>query len=127
MTNYALYAITTESTVGSDGLRQFGHLVTIGAKVAREVVLEIADMPAITYIQLNTLVLYLTGIDPLATTLTHHTDAGHIHQNILCLLEVPLQRTVECIAEHTEVKTDIGLSGGLPLQVVITQLVALKS
>ena len=65
MTYHALYAITTESTVGSDGLRQFGHLVTIGAKVAREVVLEIADMPAITYIQLNTLVLYLTGIDPI--------------------------------------------------------------
>ncbi len=33
MTNYALYAITAECTVGSDGLRQFGHLITIGAEV----------------------------------------------------------------------------------------------
>lgn len=85
------------------------------------------DITTIAEVELNTLVKHLTGIDPLAGAFTHHTDTRHVNQDVLGLFVVPLERAVERITEETEVKTEVGLCGGLPFQVVITQLVTLET
>ena len=127
MTDNALYAVATKGATCGDGLGQLGHFVAIGTDVARQVVAEVAHAATIADVELHTFVLHLAGVDPLATALTHDTDTGHINKDVLGLLVVPLQGAVEGVAEEAEVQTDIGLRGGLPLQVVVTELVALET
>ena len=127
VTHDALYAAAAEGAFRGDGLRQFGHLVAVGADVAGNVEAEVADVATIAQVELKASVLYLTGIDPLGTAFTHDAYARHVDQNVLGLLEVPLNATVQGIVEEAEVKTKVGLCGGLPLDVVIAQLLALEA
>ena len=61
----ALHAVAAECAVGGDGLGQFGHLIPIGADVAGDVVLEVADVAAVAHVELHTFVHHLAGVDPL--------------------------------------------------------------
>ena len=127
MSHHTLHAIAAESALGSDGFWQFGHLVAVGADVAGDVILECTNLAAIASIELYTLVFHLTSIDPLAGSFAHHADARHVDQDVFCLFEVPFERAIQTVVEEAEVKTDVGLRGGFPLQVVIAKLVALET
>ena len=127
MTDDTLYAITAKLSVGSYRLGDLGYLIAIGTDISGEVVLEGTHMTTVTDIQFNTLILHLTGIDPLTGSLTHQTDTRHVDEDVGGLLEVPLKRSVEGVTEESEVKTEVCLGGRLPLQVIVTQLVTLES
>ena len=127
MTYDALDAVAAEGAVGSESLGQLGNLVAIGADIAGEVVAEVANLAAITDVELDALVLHLASVDPLAGSFAHDADAGHIDEDVGGLLVVPLEGAVEGVAQETEVEADVRLSGGLPLQVVVAELVALEA
>ena len=127
MTNNTLHAISAKGSISSNGLRNLCNLVAIGSDVTSNVILEITNLATIADVELNTLVEHLASINPLATSFTHNTDTWHIHQNVLSFLVIPFKRTIESVAEETKVETEVGLCSGLPLQIVITQLVALET
>ena len=79
---------------------------------------------AITDTQFPTVVLHLTGVNPLARTLTHCTDTLHEEQNVGGLLVKPVEASVDFVPQDSEVDTDVMLSGGLPLDVVVATLIA---
>ena len=127
MTYDALHAVTAERAAGGNRLRQFQHLVAVGTDVSGDVVVNLAQRAAVADVELDTLVQHLAGIDPLLSTFTHHSDAWHVDQNVLRLLVVPLERTVQRVVEQSEVQTEVSLCRRFPLQVVVAQLVALET
>ena len=127
MADYALHTVAAKCAASSDGLRQFGHLVAVGSDVTCKVILEVTNVSTITHVELNAFVDHLTCVNPLTATFAHHTNAWHVNKNVLSLLVVPFKRTVEGIVEESEVEAEVGLCGGLPLQIVVAQLVALET
>ena len=127
MADDTLYAVAAKVSTGGDGLWQPRNLVTVGADVAGDVVLEVAHLAPVAYVQLDAFVFHLAGIDPLVGSFAHHHDGGHIDQNVLGLLEVPFKGAVEGVVEEAEVEAEVGLRGGFPFQVVVAQLVALET
>ena len=77
----------------------------------------------VTYSELPTIVLYLTGIDPLDSTFTHSSNTIHQQENVLGLLIIPVEATIDLISQNTEVKTDIMLCRSLPLDIIIATLI----
>ena len=128
MSDDALHTVSAEGTIGSHGSRQLRNLVAVGADVGIDVV---AQTPlsglAVANVELETLVLHLAGIDPLCRTLTHGSDASHLYKDVLGLLEVPVEGTVERVAEERVVDTDVGLCRCLPLDAVVAKLIALET
>ena len=125
MTNYALHAIAAVLTVGSHRLRQFCHLVYIFADISVDVPREaVCKAMTIAEGQLPTVVLHLTGVNPLTGTFTHGSDALHEEQNVGGLLAVPVETSVDIVSQQCEVYTNIVLCSGLPLYVIVATLVA---
>ena len=89
--------------------------------------MEVTNVATIADVELETFVLYLASVNPLTGALAHHTDTWHEYQNVLGLFEVPLERSIQGVTEHAEVHTEVGLCGGLPFQVVVTQLVTFET
>ena len=98
MAHDALYAVAAVGAAGSDGLRQLGHLVAVGADVSCQVVLEVALLAAIAQGELNTAVEYLTGIDEHGTAFAHDAHAGHVNQNVGGLFVVPVEGAVDAVS-----------------------------
>ena len=78
----------------------------------------------IAYSQFPTIVLYFTSIDPLTRTFTHSSDAFHEQQNIGGLLVEPVEASIDFVSQYSEIQTDVVLGCGLPLDIVISTLIA---
>ena len=125
MTHNTLHTITAVFSVGGYGLRQFGNLIHILTDVTADIPREIVGKTmTVSYSQLPTVVLYLTGIDPLARTFSHSSDTFHEEQDVFGFLVEPVETTIDLILQDCEVNTDIVLCGGLPLDIIVTALVA---
>ena len=64
VTNDALHSITSEVTVCSNRLWQFGYFVSVGTNVCGDIVTEVSNIVAISEIKFKTVVLHLSGIYP---------------------------------------------------------------
>ena len=128
MSDDALYTITTECTIGCNSSWQCSNLVAIRRDVGCDIIFQAkVCLVAVTDVELETTVFHLTCINPLRTTFTHYGNTRHIDEDILCLLEVPVKVTIQSIAEESEVETKVGLCGRLPLDIVVTYLITLKT
>ena len=74
--------------------------------------------------KLPTGVLDLTSIDVLVRALTHSTDTYHVDQNIGGLLMEPVKATVNLVSQEGEVRTNVMLCSGLPLDIIIAATIA---
>ena len=90
-----LFSLTRNTVLYNLAFIILGNLVAVSADVTGNVVAEVALRTTIAHIEFKTFVLYLAGIDPLGTAFTHDTDTRHEHQDVLGLLVVPLERSVE--------------------------------
>ena len=128
MTDNALHAVAAECTVGSDRCREGRNLVAVGADVARNVIMESAGgrLP-VACIELNATVFHLAGINPLRAAFAHRRDTRHLHENVPGLLVIPVEAAIEGGVEQGEVQTEVGLRGRLPLDVVVSELIALEA
>ena len=91
--------------------------------VRRDIVFETAfSLVAVTQLELNTHIIHRAGVHPLRCAFTHHTDTGHEHKDVFRLFVEPVERTVERLLEEREIETDVGLAGGLPFDIVVTNL-----
>ena len=123
--NNALHSVTTIFPVGSHCLRQLGDLIRVLTDISADVPREIVwQTVTIAHCQFPTVVLHLTGIDPLAGSLTHGGDTFHEEQDVGGLLVIPVETTVDFVSQDGKVETDVMLCGGLPFDVVVTTLVA---
>lgn len=101
MSDNAFHTITAEGTIGCDGSRELGNLITIGANITGDVVFQSpASVLPVTEVELHTFVFHLTGIDPLHTSLAHSSYASHLHQDIGGLFVIPVEAAVERIAKR---------------------------
>ena len=96
--------------------------------VRRDIVFETAfSLVAVTQLELNTHIIDRTRVHPLRCAFTHHTDTGHEHEDVFRLFIEPVERTVERLFEEREIETDVGLAGGLPFDIVVTDLRAAET
>ena len=78
MTHNALHTVTTILTVGGYCFWQFGNLVDVFADVSTDIPWEIVRQTmTIAYCEFPTIVLYLTGVDPLARAFSHGSNTFH--------------------------------------------------
>ena len=84
-------------------------------------------MVTITETEFDTHVVHRTGVHPLGRAFTHRSDTVHENEDVLGLFVVPIKRTVEGLFEEGEVKTNIRLGCCLPLDIVVTYLVAFET
>ena len=123
----ALHTITSEITVGSHSLRQLGYLIAVGSEVGCYIVTEIAYAVAVAEVQLYSVILHLTCINPHRTTLAHSSYSCHIEKYVLSVLVIVVEATVKGVVEEREIYTDVGLCCSFPLNVVVANLYSLEA
>ena len=128
MSDYALYTVTSESTIGCYCSRQFCNFIPVSGYVGIQVIFQSeCSLITITEIQFNTHVLHFSCIDPLAASFTHSGDTSHLYQDIRCLFVEPVEWAVKRLFEKWEIETQVDLCGCFPFDVIVTDLVTLES
>ena len=65
MTHNAFNTVAAEGSLGCDGLWKLGHGIAVCADISGDVVLEVANLSAVSDVEFQTLVVHLTGVYPL--------------------------------------------------------------
>ena len=81
----------------------------------------------IAQVEFEAFVLHRTGIPPLTATFAKNSDVRGFNQNVCRFLVVVFGRAVQGLVEQAEIKTDVGLSGCFPFDVVVSYLSADKA
>ena len=91
------------------------------------VITKIANVITVACIKLKTTVEHFTCINPHAATFAHYTNTWHVYKNVGSFLVIPLDTTIESLIEETKIKTYISLGCCFPFNIIVTQLVTLKT
>ena len=95
MSDNGLDTVTTERASGGNSCRQINDGVGVMREVGSDVVLKAGlGLVAVAETKFNTHVIHSTGVHPLRSTFTHHTDAVHEYEDVLGLLIEPVERTI---------------------------------
>ena len=123
-----LDAVATIGAVGGNRGRKAGDPALVVGDVSTDIQVETGNKGvAIAQGEFHTAILHLTGIHVHTVAFTHDIEAGHLDENVLCVLVEEVEGAVNLIVEETEVQTGVGLFGAFPFEVVITDTVSLET